>query len=248
MNIKTYLGVFIAIVTLGISQLALADSSWNQVEILVFSRGDVSTLTPTKLNDNYAIPKDAINLLPIDPKDSDPAFHLLPAKDFLLKRAAKRLSDSGNYQILLHLAWRQPIGDRSVPIHLQGGAVYDAAGDVVDTTLSQDLPEDAHHQIDGIMRLSRTPTYFATRLRLQLSSPMTNLNLGDGSEQSLASSGITGLKTLLLQGDQHLKLDKLSYFDNPNFGAIVVISKYNYSPRISTNIGSSDSTAGSIKP
>lgn len=69
------------------------------------------------------------------PTDNDePAFSYLPSTDFELTRYKQKLESTGNYHILLHTAWLQPLSNerRAKKIHLT--SLYPFEGNI---TLSQ---------------------------------------------------------------------------------------------------------------
>jgi len=154
----------------------------------------------------------------------------LGQSDLHLNSAAARLSRQAGYKVILHEAWRQPVGTRtSAPfLHLTGGA---------------DLPGadgEALPQLEGLIRLYRDPQLYLQSdllLRRQLNQPLASpqplppLAVTSGVVhvvKPLASpAAVSGpsLGEFPNQDLRRIKEGEIVYIDHPLFGLLVQVRK-----------------------
>lgn len=103
-----------------------------------------------------------------DPEDEQsPAWRSLPESDWLLADSAARIARSGRYQVVLHQAWLQPLGNRE-----ENPALVLAGGERFGN----------HHELEGFLSL-RQERYIHVDAELWLS----RFRFGSGLEATLFS-------------------------------------------------------------
>lgn len=109
--------------------------NWYQIEVVIFARTHPDAREYWRLNVQPKLSPNPIYLdatapaLPEEADDIDQAaakngaWEPLPDSDFVLDDMAGRMKKSGDYRILVHEAWHQPIRDRNhaFSVHVQGG-------------------------------------------------------------------------------------------------------------------------------
>ncbi len=158
-------------------------------------------------------------------------YRYLPTSDFKLKSQERRLVNSKQYQVLLHVAWLQADGN-SQPVHIYGGNVYNAEGQrlAVNSNSNQPAPIEsdgsAQWQINGTVKVNKS-RYYKVNTNLLLIQP-------NPKQKRSWFSNTPELPTFaryLLKQSQRMKRNELHYFDNPMFGTLVVINKADLSPQ-----------------
>ena len=114
-----------------------------------------------------------------------------------------RLEKSGQYQILYHAAWQQPVSqpDEAYPVRLTNGKAFSRA--------SPDAPA-----LDGSLRLSKE-RFFQIDLELLYYYPAPASN---PDEEPAGSDG------LLLQINRKLRSGDLNYIDHPLIGILAQVT------------------------
>jgi len=115
---------------------AVHEESWYQVEVLVFAREGLTTQEYWRLDQRPALaPENAIipaadsALLPEQADNLDKhaarlgAWRILGEEDRILRDMLARMEQQGDYRVLFHQAWRQPVRERAhaFPLYLTGG-------------------------------------------------------------------------------------------------------------------------------
>jgi hypothetical protein len=115
---------------------AVHEESWSQVEILVFAREGLTTSEywrldqrPALVPENAIIPAADSALLPEQADNLDKhaarlgAWRILGEEDRILRDMLARMEQQGDYRVLFHQAWRQPVRERAYafPLYLSGG-------------------------------------------------------------------------------------------------------------------------------
>lgn len=154
----------------------------------------------------------------------------LGQSDLRLNSAATRLNRQAAYKVILHEAWRQPVGTRaSAPfLHLTGGA----------TLSGQD--GEALPQLDGLIRLYRDPQLYLQSdllLRRLLNKPL--LSPQPPAPLAATNAVVHVVKPLVPaatpagqvlgefpnQDLRHIKEGEIAYIDHPLFGLLVQVRK-----------------------
>ena len=131
---------------------AVHEESWYQVEILVFAREGLTTSEywrldqrPALVPENAIIPAADSALLPEQADNLDKhaarlgAWRILGEEDRILRDMLARMEKQGDYRVLFHQAWRQPVRERAhaFPLYLTGGEQRPVAP--AETTAPQSL-------------------------------------------------------------------------------------------------------------
>ena len=160
--------------------------------------------------------------------DLDSGFSLdmlggLPIDNLKLGHVVARLKADQNYQVLLHQAWRQPVGTSATApwLQLSSGSVTDESGN------SQ--PEFA-----GLVKLYRNPHLFMDAdlllRRLGMSKPSTTsqTHYAGSADVSAAQATVEAsaapvptLKEYPLVSSNRVMEGQITYFDGPMLGLLV---------------------------
>ena len=160
--------------------------------------------------------------------DLDSGFSLdmlggLPIDNLKLGNVVARLKADQNYQVLLHQAWRQPVGTSATApwLQLSSGSVTDESGN------SQ--PEFA-----GLIKLYRNPHLFMDAdlllRRLGMSKPSTTsqTHYAGSADVSAAQATVEAsaapvptLKEYPLVSSNRVMEGQITYFDGPMLGLLV---------------------------
>jgi hypothetical protein len=187
-----------------------------EVEIIAFSR----TVDPALSGGEDA------SLLVHRP-DLDSGFSLdmlggLPIDNLQLGNVVARLKADPNYQVLLHQAWRQPVGTSATApwLHLSAGSVSDTSG--------------SQPEFDGLVKLYRNPYLFMDadlllrRLGMNKAPPKTSATQYAGSSESTEPSAKPAveaqsptLKEYPLVSSNRVMEGQITYFDGPMLGLLV---------------------------
>ncbi len=157
-------------------------------------------------------------------------YQKLDVSELKLEQLVNRLTVSGIYAPLLHVAWRQPASTgqpvRSVRIHTPpsrqaSGPVLLSDTQLIDTlSVGEPTPPAA---VDGIISLQRN-RFLHINLDLLLSEPAAEA----------ARSGVFSIfnrqesrpKVFRLQGQRRIRVNEVHYFDHPVIGVIVQVTPY----------------------
>ena len=156
--------------------------------------------------------------------DLDSGFNLdmlggLPIDNLQLGNVVARLKADGNYQVLLHQTWRQPVGTSATApwLHLSAGSVTDASG--------------SQPEFDGLVKLYRNPHLFMDAdlllRRLGMKKPsVPSVTQYVGSSETTASEpapveAIPELKEYPLVSSNRVMEGQITYFDGPMLGLLV---------------------------
>lgn len=215
----------------GLLALMLSSPLWAadpvyEVEVVVFSKTlaqlDSTTIPEHKPDLNSGFSLDMLGGLPLDTA--------------MLDSAVAKLKANGNYQVLLHQAWRQPVGSAaSTPaLRLTSGTVKDSRGS---------LPE-----LEGLVRLYRAPALIMDvdmLLRKEVNAGDGNRTASQeesGESQYVGSSDTTEpapepaaqpvaeLLEIPFAGSNKLNDNELVYFDGPVLGVLAQVKAINNQP------------------
>lgn len=216
--------------------------NWYNVEVIVFRAVDPAAGSGETWPADPGVP-DWAAALPLNPPNSiGPAvpYQALSPVNEQLDDDWTRLKRSHDYQPLLHVTWVQPATDRAtapaVRIGVPASAVP-APGTVAAPAAATGAmvplqPTPAY----GNAKLSTTGQYLHLDLDLVLQGPLTR-NLWP-TPASVSTTAMTApapttaaaalpaptFQLYRLRQDRRVNAGKLSYFDNPLFGAIVLIT------------------------
>ena len=133
---KSILATVVFLAGIGLNSLAYAKDY--AIEVIIFVNKDGLQQTAEQFSFNHVIPVPS-NGITLDSTTNNTDWQPIPAEDYILNNVAEKLTRSGRYRILKHLAWRQPVVDRddALPINITAGRDF--------TSL---FPERAYRQIE----------------------------------------------------------------------------------------------------
>lgn len=188
------------------------------VEIIVFrnTHSDAGTLESWPANPGSPAWERA---QPLNPETGNLPYRQLPASSYRLDSTWNRLARASGYAPLLHSAWAQPAIDRASAPFIQIGS-----------------PPIGNDAVYGIAKLSTTGPYLHFDLDLLFCGPPAKNLIAGSTAASVATSmppatasvqtamAAAGCQPYRLREDRKLDAGKLNYFDNPMFGALVLIT------------------------
>lgn len=190
--------IFLLLTTLAeVSLAALPDSSvpMYQVEVLVFKN-----LQKTSDSNEYLVKEPGSDTAP-DIADAI-VIGKTPAENSALSNAARKMQDTGNYQILSHRRWVQNIDTKT------------ASDRIRIRTTGQAFPS-----LDG------TITFYVSRF-LHL-----NVDLALKDEVSSFLSSETTIENYRITEARRIKTSNINYFDHPQFGVLILVNAIKTSKR-----------------
>lgn len=158
-------------------------------------------------------------------------YRKLDASELKLGRLFNRLTVSGVYMPLLHVAWRQP-ANPSQPVrgvHVSNTPIEQAddwhlpSSDLFIDTRTMPAPASNVAAVDGIVSLQRT-RFLHMNLDLLLSDPAAEA--AESSMFSIFSRRENRPKVYRLQAQRRIRVNEVHYFDHPVIGVIVQVSPY----------------------
>lgn len=231
---------------------AIHEESWYQVEILVFAREGLTTSEywrldqrPSLVPENAIIPAADGALLPEQADSLDQraarlgAWRTLGEEDRILRDMLARMEKQGDYRVLFHQAWRQPVRERAsaFPLYLTGGEQRpvaatetvkskhldfglppletDAAEPAAHGGISTDITSDSQTQpalqpeLQGMIRLHRS-RYLHVEPDLWFMSQSA-----DGQPYWVR-----------INQNRRMRSDELHYLDHPLFGLLVRLTPW----------------------
>ncbi len=211
-----------------INTASAAPAKWYKVEMLVFSH-----LTPAALKEeqwpfvksqNFA--KRKLIHLNYGARNTLRAYRLLPRAKFTLNKAAYKIKNTPGYQVLMHIAWIQPIMNSrfKIPIHIYGGNAYNSNGSTTSFSSNEGTPyyNQSNWQLDGTVNIS-VMRYFNVQFNLLFKEPLAELN-------ALATNNYfrdlnTGLVNFRLLQTRRTRSKELNYIDFPLYGILFKITR-----------------------
>ncbi len=173
-----------------------------QVEVIVFQNTAAQALQSETWNAHPALPNTS-NAISLQDNTNQSAYRLLPRSNFILGQQASALRQQGNYRILLHTAWQQPLPapNNALPVHISAGS---ANG----------------WNLNGVITLSRLNLInFATNIVLNL--PVSELSSAS-QNTAFANQGVASFQ---IHQRQRMRINEIHYFDHPLFGMLVEVTR-----------------------
>ena len=136
MKLKLLSITILTLIVVLLSSTVTAKDYAIEVVLFVNKSGLQQTAEQFPMHHFIPAPTDGIRL---DDEENDTLWQALPEEDYILNNVVEKLKRSGQYRILKHLAWRQPVAERkdTLPIQISAGR---------DFTTS--FPERAYKQIE----------------------------------------------------------------------------------------------------
>lgn len=232
------------------SQAAFSHAGrWFQVEVVIFAYDGHDALETEKLPDHGPLQQpDRIQLLHSrkgTPETGVPdlvrdAFIRLPSSMRTLNIAKKRLADRGDYRVLYHAAWRQPIFKHinSIPLYLRAG---NDLGDRRELEGTLNVSVDVYLAVEADLRLSIPRTGAPAAAPPATSEPGDDWHArayqAEAVYPELATEGPFGtvpqsrFHTIALQEKRgRIRSTEVHYFDHPRLGMLVTFTRYEAPP------------------
>jgi len=192
--------------------------NWYQVELLIFRQAS-NYETAFELPYVKTYPAGIIELLPpllnetVDNKIAL-AYQLLPANISSLKEETQKLDPAG-YSIIVANSWQQPIASSS-----HADLIHIVGGELLVTPLSYESPDSLQQawEIDGTLKISSN-YYMDVNLDLSFNVP----------KSTTYYSNNLGYLTTYLKESRRIRLGELNYFDHPQFGLLLRVSRITHS-------------------
>ena len=188
-----------------------------EVEIIAFSR----TVDPALSGGEDAS-------LSAHRPDLDSGFSLdmlggLPIDNLQLGNVVARLKADGNYQVLLHQAWRQPVGTSATApwLHLSAGSVTDASGSQPEFDGLVKLYRNPHLFMDADLLLRRLGISKVSRASAQTQYAGSEATAATGAEAEPSAAPVPTLKEYPLVSSNRVMEGQITYFDGPMLGLLV---------------------------
>jgi hypothetical protein len=200
-----------------------AEPSAYQVEMIIFAHENAPQITSGVPAQTLPSTGDAEQLAG-DPQGK--YFHALPSSELSLATAESILQNSSSYEVIEHVAWRQPgLGENAAKaVHIQGGPEYRtspvAPQGYESSTLYADAPvAQSLKQLDGTVKVV-LGQYLHLYTDLVLRRPVTTETLDD-NQQSLRTNA---LYQFSIQKHRRMRSKELHYLDHPLLGILVQIT------------------------
>ena len=194
-----------------------------RVELIVFKHITPQSYSNERWPDDPGFPdlQKSLTLNLKSQSQPDATYYLLPKSQWTLNREQRNLQRQGGYQILVHLAWIQPLTSphSAQSIHIYGGDNYNQNVDLFPSELQTSNEQSIQDwELNGVVTVSKT-NYVRVNSDLILTEPVTSLPI----DQNLVLNQ-DDLKSFRLKESQKMKLKEIHYFDHPLFGAIIEVS------------------------
>lgn len=157
------------------------------------------------------------------------AFRALPPEVLSLSAIARSLKRSSRYDLLLHQAWRQPMGSQPIPVLIQTGERYDDLYEV-DGTLSFSRSRFLHMQADLWF------TQFEPKFNQQQFIPAQPDGLTEQAKKypelvafERNRNTHIAIHSHTLRHARRMRSSVLHYIDHPFFGVLVKIDNFTHS-------------------
>ena len=205
---------------------------WYAVEVLIFEQGGDAAASEEASSATRppALPEGTVELLPAFDAEAESAaagrrhaFRMLPESSFRLRATAARLERTGEYRVILHVAWHQPGFPRN-----EAPAVH--IGTAQGLALGERFAGDAGVAIDGTIRLWRrrfphieADLWYGQRQALRRQpapGPIEGMGGAAGDEDRPAPHAGGPPLTRLVES-RRLRGKELHYLDHPRVGVLV---------------------------
>lgn len=210
--------------------------NWYNVEVIVFANTDPQAGVLESWPADPGTP-DWNTAVPLKPAASTLPYMQLTAASGRMNSVWTKLQRSSAYQPLLRTAWAQPAIDRASALFVRVStapmaSVAASAGTLVSVASA---PENSPNVVYGIAKLSTTGPYLHFDLDLVYCGPPAKHLIAPtapaaasapsvASASPTAASNVPACQPYRLREDRRLDAGKLNYFDNPMFGALVLIT------------------------
>lgn len=245
MNLPRIASRLATLLLVGVPLLVLAQTppappapapNWYNVELIVFANTDPQAGVLESWPADPGTP-DWITAVPLKPAASTLPFMQLTAASGRMNSVWAKLQHSSEYQPLLRTAWAQPAIDRASALFVRVGTAATATPAVTagSAVAAVSAPVNSPDAVYGIAKLSTTGPYLHFDLDLVYCGPPAKHLIAyaapimagappAASASPTATSSVPACQPYRLKEDRRLDAGKLNYFDNPMFGALVLIT------------------------
>lgn len=245
MNLPRTVSRLATLLLVGLPLLVLADAppappapapNWYNVEVIVFANTDPQAGVLESWPADPGTP-DWNSAVPLKPAASTLPYMQLPAASGRMNSVWAKLQHSSEYQPLLRSAWAQPAIDRASALFVRVGTPPAAtlAANAGSMVPAESAPVNSPTAAYGIAKLSTTGPYLHFDLDLVYCGPPAKHVIASAAPPATSTPpGATAAPTALanvpacqpyrLKEDRRLDAGKLNYFDNPMFGALVLVT------------------------
>lgn len=212
-----------------------ATPNWYDVEIIVFANTDPQAGVLESWPADPGMP-DWNSAVPLKPTTSGLPYMQLPDSGLRLNSVWNKLKRSSDYSPLLRSAWAQPAIDRASALFVRMGTAATATPATTAGSLATaaSAPLTIPNSVYGIAKLSTTGPYLHFDLDLVYCGPPAKHLIAAAASTASVPSAASGssitpatapvCQPYRLRQDRKLDAGKLNYFDNPMFGALVLIT------------------------
>jgi Peptidoglycan-binding protein, CsiV len=206
---------------------AVTEPNWITVEIILF---EPTNLEPGMQKEGWPIRPGFPNLANAIELNADESYTVLPKTQWQLNESEKKLTNSGQYRVVFHTAWKQPLlGEKkAIPIHLTAGRQWDKS-------LPNFSGETIPWEIEGTLKLYNARFIHADAdfiLQIPASSDSASDNFKSINHHTIRAVNPdnwrprtkTQLQYFRLTHAERIKAKEIYYFDHPLLGLIIRIS------------------------
>lgn len=245
MNLPRIASRLATLLLVGVPLLVLAQTppappapapNWYNVELIVFANTDPQAGVLESWPADPGTP-DWNSAVPLKPTASALPYMQLAAASGRMNSVWAKLQRSSEYQPLLRSAWAQPAIDRASALFVRVGTAPAATPAVTagSAVAAVSAPVNSPTAVYGIVKLSTTGPYLHFDLDLVYCGPPAKHVIAyaapimagappAASASPTVTSSVPACQPYRLKEDRRLDAGKLNYFDNPMFGALVLIT------------------------
>lgn len=219
---------------IGIANACYADSDLYKVEVILFKRTGQGSRSTEDIQSHIKpqLPVSLIELTSTDQDDDAPEipFSLLKEDQMDMKREEIALARNKNYNVILHIAWLQPMNKKrySKSVHIYAGKLENNLDENTVSTIHK-LPNPDENtsglwEIEGTIRANRS-NHFVLNTQLTFSMmPSEKQGFNFFNNASPESGNDSEVKHYYLSQSQNIKKGEIHYFDHPLFGMLAKIT------------------------
>lgn len=234
----TYLKFIAAIFFSGFAALSQAQD-WFKIEVIVFENKDPSSLSHEYWAPIDAIPERSARVLKAVNEANIQSYQLLAGAYLDLHQERKLLNNSGDFRVLMHQAWMQPVAttQKPRPIAIRAGEILDNGMYELEGYIGVGRGRYLHFRPDLFFskRLSKDEEArllsFAEKTENAATTQPALPDLSSSAAQTTVSSAAPSFElelpeilTVHLNQAKRMRSKEVHYIDHPLFGIVVLIT------------------------
>lgn len=158
---------------------------------------------------------------------ADQAFRSVPSADFQLKSEARRIRNSGSYQLLIHESWQQPVPERGAGLSV----LIQAAPDSADAVSADDALLKGTVKVEsGRFLHAQVILWYANQQQQPPTHPPDFSEERVREDEAVTKEDEAAAKEqyayLEMSTQTRLRTGELHYLDHPRLGALLIITPY----------------------